>query len=131
MEVQNENRHNDLFEIEGITEIQRQMAFDIQSYLANDILTKVDRASMSVGLEARVPFLDPDVIDASWRVPESMRIRDQKGKWIVRDLLSEYVPKKYFDRPKMGFSVPIDDWIRDKLKDWVFDTLESASFEKG
>lgn len=128
--VQNENRHNDLFEIEGITEIQRQMAFDIQSYLANDILTKVDRASMSVGLEARVPFLDPDVIDASWRVPESMRIRDQKGKWIIRDLLSEYVPKKYFDRPKMGFSVPIDDWIRDKLKDWVFDTLESASFEK-
>ncbi|TDR76715.1 asparagine synthase (glutamine-hydrolyzing) [Paludibacterium purpuratum] len=104
---------------QALTDAEQQMLWDIQSYLVDDILTKVDRASMRVSLEARVPLLDPSVIDLAWRIPFSMKLREGNSKWILRQVLYRYVPKALVERPKMGFSVPVDDWLRHSLHDWA------------
>ncbi len=115
--------------LQGFT--QQMMLLDTLMYLPDDILVKVDRATMAVSLEGRVPFLDHRVMEFAWRLPQRLKLRDRTTKWILREILARHLPRDMFTRPKMGFGVPIGDWLRGDLRDWAESLLTPARLKDG
>ncbi|RKN85655.1 asparagine synthase (glutamine-hydrolyzing) [Paenibacillus ginsengarvi] len=115
----------------SITNYEEQMMYlDTVSYLPDDILVKVDRAGMGVSLESRIPLLDHRIVEFSWKLPLSMKIKNDTGKWLLRQILYRYVPKEIMDRPKQGFGVPIDYWLRGPLREWAEHLLDARKMEE-
>ncbi len=115
----------------GATDFLDQMLYwDMIAYLPDDNLAKMDRASMSVGLETRAPLLDHRVVEFAWRLPRHMKYRRGQSKWLLRQILYQYVPRTLIDRPKMGFSVPVGAWLKDPLRDWAEALLDAARLRR-
>ncbi|EIJ36607.1 asparagine synthase (glutamine-hydrolyzing) [Thiothrix nivea] len=110
----------------GLTFPERMMYMDATGYLPGDILVKVDRTAMGVSLETRAPFLDHRVVEFAWQLPLPLKIHNGQGKWILRQILDHYVPRNLIERPKKGFGVPLDNWLRTSLRDWAESLLAPA-----
>ena len=121
--VKKSNRQINIFEeknieISNLNNHQKMMALDLINYLPNDILVKIDRAAMKSSLETRVPFLDHELVEHICKIPHNSKFKNGEGKWILRQILNEYVPKNLIQREKRGFSIPLDTWLRGPLRDW-------------
>ena len=129
------NERDSLFEgfarnVSDMPFAQRMMVYDMLNYLPDDILVKVDRAAMGVSLETRVPFLDHRVIETAWQMPMHLKIKDGTGKDCLRRLLYRRVPKTLIERPKMGFGVPLGDWLRGPLREWTESLINKQRLEQ-
>lgn len=123
--------NTDIFSYErALNSIEQQSLFDFQYYLRDDLLVKIDRASMQFSLETRVPLLDNEIIRFAWNIPTALKIKAGQNKYILRQVLYRYLPKSIFERPKWGFSVPIREWLTTDLKPWIDTYLSKSMIEK-
>lgn len=119
-------------DLKGLNAQQEMMVLDLITYLPNDILVKIDRAAMASSLETRAPLLDHKLIEYVWKIPHSLKLKNGDSKWILKQILNQYIPKYLTERPKMGFGVPLGSWLRGPLKDWAENLLnEKRLVEEG
>ena len=115
---------------DAMNDTERMMYMDLVNYLPEDILSKLDRASMATSLEARVPFLDYRLVEFAWRLPLNFKIYRGQGKHLLRVVLARYIPSQLFERPKMGFCLPLDQWLRGPLRPWVEELLNPTRLQQ-
>lgn len=120
---------NEIWSNSDLSFQEKMMYLDMKTYLPDDIMCKVDRAAMAFSLETRAPFLHQDVVEESLRMPLEFKIKNKTGKYILRDILYKHVPKEFIERPKQGFGIPLEEWIKGPLKDTFYDSISEQNLE--